>query len=131
MTGEKGRLATRVLIDTSVWIDHLRRGNTTLAALLERGEVLCHPFVIGELACGTLRNRAEIFSLLEALPQAAVADHAEVLGFLAKHGLPGEGIGWIDAHLLASARLARATLWSYDRALGSAAARAKVLCYAE
>ena len=120
-----------MLVDTSVWIDHLRRGNTTLAALLERGEVLCHPFVIGELACGILRNRAEILSLLEALPQAALADHAEVLGFLEKHGLPGEGIGWIDAHLLASARLARAALWTYDRALASAAARAKVLCYAE
>ena len=93
-----------VLVDTSVWIDHLRSSNSELAARLDRGDVWCHPLVVGELACGNLANRREILRLLEALPQAGVAEHHEVLAFLEAHQLPGRGIGWINAHILASAQ---------------------------
>ncbi len=110
-----------LLVDTSVWVDHLRRGNPGLAPRLMRAEVLCHPFVIGELACGRLKQRREILTRLTALPQAPVADHDEVLAFVEAHALMGAGIGWIDAHLLVSAHLARVGLWSLDRPLVSAA----------
>jgi len=113
-----------VLVDTSVWVDHLRRGNERLAGHLDRGEVECHPFVIGELACGHLRNRAEILSLLRALPLAQPADHEEVLAFIESSRLMGRGLGWTDMHLLASARLRRTALWTLDRRL---AATARVL----
>jgi len=93
-----------VLVDTSVWIDHLRRGNAALATQLREGDVWCHAFVIGELACADLENRQEILSLLSALPQAPVAEHDEVLAFVEVNRLMGSGIGWIDAHLLAAAR---------------------------
>lgn len=113
----------RVLVDTSVWIDHLRRGDAGLAGLLEDGAVVVHPFMIGELACGNLQRREEILGLLQALPAAPVASHAEALHFVAAHGLQGEGLGWVDVHLLASARLAGVALRSRDRALASAARR--------
>ena len=110
------------LVDTSVWIDHLRAGNRMLRSLLEGGEVLAHPFVVGELACGTLRNRDEILTLLQALPEAQVAEHEEVMRMVERQRLHGQGIGWIDAHLLASARLSRAALWTLDRRLSKIAA---------
>ena len=110
-----------MLVDTSVWIDHLRRNNPALVSRLEHGEVWCHPFVIGELACGNLRNRQEVLSLLAALPQADLAEHAEVLAFVETKGLIGRGIGWVDAHLLASARLSRLPLWTTDRRLAAVA----------
>ena len=110
-----------VLVDTSVWIDHLRRGNSELAARLEHGDVWCHPFIVGELACGNLANRDEILHRLEALPRAEVAEHPEVLLFLEAHDLPGRGIGWVDAHLLASARLTRLCLWTLDKQLATVA----------
>jgi predicted nucleic acid-binding protein len=110
-----------MLVDTSVWIDHLRRGNLKLASYLELAEVLCHPFVIGELACGSLRNRDSILSLLDALPQAPIAQHQEVLAFIDAHRLIGAGIGWIDAHLLASTKLAGTVLWTLDRRLADVA----------
>jgi predicted nucleic acid-binding protein len=110
-----------ILVDTSVWIDHLRSGNSRLAELLEGAEVLCHSFVLGELACGTLKRREEILSLLGNLPQAPRAEEKEVLAFLGTHRLFGIGLGWIDVHLLASARLAGAALWTRDRRLASAA----------
>ena len=94
-----------ILVDTSVWIDHLRRGNERLKSLLHDDQVLCHPFVIGELACGNLHNRNEVLYLLEALPGVPVADHTEVLHLIDAHRLYGQGLGWIDAHLLASALL--------------------------
>ena len=106
-----------ILADTSVWIDHLRRSNAALATLLESGEVLGHPFVIGELACGRMHNRAEILGLLDALPRASVAEHTETLRFVEAHRLAGAGLGWIDVHLLASAALSRAALWTLDRGL--------------
>lgn len=112
-----------ILADTSVWIDHLRRGNARLRGLLEEGRILCHPFVQGELACGTLRQREEILTLLAILPSAVSASHAEVLGLLGAERLHGSGLGWIDAHLLASTRLSGCALWTLDRALARAAAK--------
>ena len=106
-----------MLVDTSVWIDHLRRGNAALASQLSAGEVWCHPFVVGELACGQLEDRSAVLSLLSALPQAPLARHEEVLVFVDANGLAGKGIGWIDAHLLAAARLAGVGLWTLDRPL--------------
>jgi hypothetical protein len=104
-----------------VWVDHLRRGNSALAGRLRRADVWCHPFVIGELACGNLKRRGEILSGLAALPQVPMAEHHEVLTFVESHHLMGWGVGWIDAHLLASAKLAGVRLWTLDRALASAA----------
>jgi predicted nucleic acid-binding protein len=112
-----------IVVDTSVWVDHLRHGNTRLAQLLVDNRVLVHPAIIGELACGNLRNRAEILSLLASLPQAKEADHAEVLQFLDMHRLFGQGLGWVDAHILAAAVLTHAELWTRDRAMRSAALR--------
>jgi len=112
-----------ILVDTSVWVDHLRRGDSELATALERGEVVCHDFVIGELACGRLSARAEILNLLEALPRAPVVEQEEVIAFVERHGLAGVGIGWIDAHLLASARLGQVAFWTRDARLRRAALR--------
>jgi len=110
-----------MLIDTSVWVEHLRRGDPTLRSLLHRDEVECHPFIIGELACGSLRRRSEVLSLLRSLPHVAVASHDEVLTLIERHRLMGRGIGWIDAHLLASAALSNTSLWSRDRRVSDVA----------
>lgn len=110
-----------ILADTSVWISHLRNDLPTLRKRLVDGLVLCHPFILGELACGHLHNRLEILSLLRALPQATPADHEEVLRFIHERRLTGKGLGWIDAHLLASAVLSRVPLWTLDRTLAKAA----------
>ena len=113
-----------ILVDTTVWIDHFRDGDPRLAHLLERGESLAHPWVIGELALGQLRARAEILRLLAQLPQATVATAAELLGFIERHELFGLGIGYVDAQLLASTLLTRdAQLWTRDRRLRAAAER--------
>jgi predicted nucleic acid-binding protein len=106
-----------MLVDTSVWIDHFRRGDPALIALLMGDEVECHPFIIGELACGSLHRRSEVLSLLRSLPHVPVASHDEVLAFVERHRLIGRGIGWIDAHLLASASLARSLVWTRDKRL--------------
>lgn len=111
-----------ILVDTSVWIDHLRFGNATLAEMLEEERVLLHPFVIGEIACGNLRNRARVLANLEALPVATSADHEEVVKLVEGHKLWGKGIGWIDAHLLASALVSGCRLWTLDKRLDRAAA---------
>lgn len=110
-----------MLVDTSVWIDHLRRGNRRLVEQLEYGEVLTHRFVIGELACGHLQNRSEILSLLGNLAEGPVAEHREVMAFVDARELMGKGLGWIDMHLLASAALAGTPLWTLDRRLSAAA----------
>jgi predicted nucleic acid-binding protein len=109
-----------VLVDTSIWVSHLRKGNARLRALLENAEVICHPFIIGELACGNLRNRTEILSSLRALPAAVVAKDEEVLRFIESHRLMGRGLGLIDMHLLASALLTRVPLWTADKRLRAA-----------
>ena len=107
-----------ILVDTSVWVDHLRSGNAQLAELLERGAVLGHPFVVGEIACGSLTDRGAILALLQHLPMAAVAEPEEVLVFLTRHKLHGNGIGYVDTHLLASTALTGgAKLWTRDRRL--------------
>jgi predicted nucleic acid-binding protein len=107
-----------ILVDTSVWIDHLCTGDRALAALLEAGDVLIHPFVIGELALGNLRRRKIVLGALSDLPRASVATDGEVLHFIDRHELFGRRVGYVDAHLLAAARLtARAALWTNDRKL--------------
>ena len=110
-----------ILADTSAWIDHFRRDNAQLREHLEAGNILCHPFVTGELACGMIRDRAEVLALLAELPQARVATDGEVLLFIEQHGLAGRGLGLIDVHLLASSRLEGATLFTLDRRLATAA----------
>ena len=115
-----------ILADTSVWVDHLRNGDERLAQLLSEGRILCHPFVIAELACGHLRRRAEILSLLVALPSATQAGHEEALRFVTERELHGQGLGWIDVHLLASALLTGCCLWTRDRTLSAAARRMRV-----
>jgi predicted nucleic acid-binding protein len=111
-----------ILADTSVWVDHLRRGDARLAALLESAEILIHPFVIGEIAMGSLADRATVIELLHGLPSAAVADFGEALVFIDRHRLHGKGIGYVDVHLLASAALTPSTvLWTRDKRLQGAA----------
>jgi predicted nucleic acid-binding protein len=107
-----------ILVDTSVWVDHLRANNLDLAALLGTGMVLAHPFVIGELALGNLRQRDMVLAALADLPQADIATDAEALTFIGRHALFGRGVGYVDAHLLAAVRLtADAKLWTNDRRL--------------
>ena len=106
-----------VLVDTSVWVNHFRRGNIHLKELLLNGEVVCHSFVIGELACGNIKNRSEILDLLQALPKAPTIDLAEYLYFIEQNHLSGTGIGFVDVHLLASARLSGVPLWTNDKRL--------------
>lgn len=110
-----------ILVDTSVWVQHLRSGSERLKLLLDEEQVLGHPFVIGELACGTLRNRQEVLSLLKALPQARLAEDDEVLHLLEGRHLYGRGLGWLDAHLLASGLLTACALWTLDKPLRRAA----------
>jgi len=106
-----------ILVDTSIWVDHFRSVNARLFDLLNNGEVLVHPFILGELALGNLRNRAQILDLLCKLPELPVAEHNEVLALVDNRRLYGGGIGWVDAHLMASALLARVTLLTNDKAL--------------
>ena len=110
-----------ILVDTSVWVEHLRHGLPRLATLLQEGEVLIHPWVIGELACGNLRNRQQVLELLQGLPVATVASDAEVLLLIERDRLMGRGIGYVDVHLLASARLSYCRLWTQDRRLAAVA----------
>lgn len=111
-----------ILVDTSVWVDHLRRGDAQLAEMLESGAVLGHPFVVGEIACGSLTDRVAILALLQHLPMASVAEPDEVLAYLDRHKLHGKGIGYVDAHLLAATALTGGTLlWTRDRRLHAVA----------
>lgn len=112
-----------ILVDSSVWIDHLRCTDLTLTTLLDQGLILTHPFVIGELALGSLCQRATIIGYLLDLPKATVADDGEVLVFIQRQTLFGRGIGYIDTHLLTSVRLTTgATLWTRDKRLHKVAA---------
>ena len=110
-----------ILADSSVWIDHINRGVAIVPRLLERQQILLHPFVIGEIALGSLRRRAAVLKDLECLPQADVASDQEVRGLVEHFALFGCGIGYVDAHLLASAKLNNAQLWTQDKCLQSAA----------
>jgi hypothetical protein len=110
-----------VLVDTSVWVSHLRDDHQGLRALLDEGLVVCHPFIIGELACAGLVNRSEIIALLGALSQVSVATHDEVLAFIEARDLAGKGLGYVDVHLLAAAVVTGVPLWTQDRRLHQAA----------
>ena len=111
-----------ILVDTSIWIDHLHRTELDLVAVLEEAEVCLHPMIIGELALGSLRDRSAILSMLFDLPAVPVATHAEVLRLIQSNALYGTGLSLVDAHLLAALRLSEATkLWTRDRHLHSAA----------
>ena len=113
-----------ILVDSSVWVDHFRQGDQRLIGLLETSQVLAHPFVIGELALGSLKNRETLLASLSELPQATTATDPEVLDFIDRNALFGVGVGYIDVHLLASTRLnAGARLWTRDKRLASVADR--------
>lgn len=110
------------MADTSVWVDHLRRGDARLVALLESASVLMHPFIVSEIACGSLAERQTVLELLQDLPSAVVAEFDEVLAFVEHHRLWGKGIGYVDVHLLAAVVLTKgATLWTRDKRLRTAA----------
>ena len=111
-----------ILVDTSIWIDHLHRTEPDLVAVLEEAEVCLHPMIIGELALGSLRDRSAILTMIADLPAVPVATHAEVLQLIESNALYGTGLSLVDAHLLATLRLTEATkLWTRDRRLHSAA----------
>jgi predicted nucleic acid-binding protein len=109
-----------VLVDTSIWVTHLRQGSRQLEKLLMDAEVMCHPFIIGELACGNLKNRHEIISLLQSLTLAPAIDFDEFLFFIDRNHLMGKGLGFVDVNLLASAQLADVPLWTANKRLKSA-----------
>ena len=111
-----------VLVDTSVWVNHLRNCDTHLEGLLLNGEVACHTYIIGELACGNIKNREEIISLLRALPMTSSIEFEEFLYFIEQNQLNGKGIGFVDIHLLASAMLSQIPLWTEDKRLMKTAA---------
>jgi predicted nucleic acid-binding protein len=115
-----------ILVDSSVWIGHFRHSNHEFQQLLSDDRVLIHPFVIGELACGSMKNRKQVLGYLNLLPLATTATHEEVMHLLDRHALWSRGIGWVDAHLMASALLTHCALWTLDGSLRSAAASAKV-----
>ena len=104
-----------VLVDTSVWVSHLQEGNKELETLLNNGDVMCHPFIVGELACGTIKNRAEILSLLQLLPMAIHVENEEVFHFIETNSLMGKGLGHVDMHLSASAVLSGVPIWTLDK----------------
>jgi predicted nucleic acid-binding protein len=109
------------LVDTSVWVNHLRTGSSRLISLLQEDKVLAHPYVIGELACGMIKNRTEILGLLQTLPEAQLPEQHEVLHLLESHKLFGRGLGWVDMNLLASAQLTGCGLWTADTRLQKSA----------
>jgi len=106
-----------VLVDTSVWVEHLRSGNIGLENLLNDDHVICHLFIVGELACGNFSNRSEILSLLQALPLANHAEHEEVMHFVENYSLMGKGLGYVDMHLIVAAMLNRVPIWTLDKKL--------------
>jgi predicted nucleic acid-binding protein len=112
-----------ILVDTTVWIDHLRKADGQLLKLLEIGTVLTHPLIIEEIACGYLRDRTELTTLLHSLPLPPIASHVEILAIISNKTLFGVGLGSIDVHIVASAMFAKAKIWSRDKALAREAAR--------
>jgi predicted nucleic acid-binding protein len=118
---DEDRRDKMILADTNVWIKHFRESDAELIEYLNIGFIVCHPFIIGELACGNLANRAEILMLLQALPSTPVVEPTELLYFIENKSLMGRGLGYIDIHLLASAIMGNVALWTYDRRLHEAA----------
>ena len=118
-----------ILVDTSVWVDHFRRSNAALVQALTLDLIMCHAFVIGELACGNLPRRAFTLQLLSALPRSPVARHDETMQLLREASLHGTGLGWVDMHLLCSARTTSSRLWTLDRTLASAAETTRVALF--
>jgi predicted nucleic acid-binding protein len=118
-----------ILVDTSVWIAHFRKNSPALQRLLDNDRVLCHPLVIGEIACGNMKHRAEVLESLAMLPTTPTLDYQELLTFIETHRLFGQGLGWIDVHLLASTLLQQVTLWTLDQSLRNAAR--KLRCHFE
>jgi predicted nucleic acid-binding protein len=116
-----------ILVDTTVWIDHFRKGNAGLEELLIEGHVACHPFIIGELACGNLKKRGDIILLLHALPTVTTISNDEALYFIEEKRLMGLGIGIVDVHLLASAIITNTPLWTNDRRLKEVARKLDIL----
>jgi len=116
-----------VFVDTSVWISHLRTGNPALAFLLEKEEVAIHPFIVGELACGNLKNRSQILELLQSLPETMEISHEEAMEFIRSRQLMGKGLGYIDIHLLASAVLTGIPLWTLDKKLKAISIRLQIV----
>ena len=106
-----------ILVDTSVWIKHLREGNQNLSQLLEQGLVASHPFIIGEIACGDIKNRYEIISLINDLPSTDVLDHSDIMEFIENRKIMNKGIGYIDVHLLGSVLVSDTRIWTFDKAL--------------
>jgi predicted nucleic acid-binding protein len=117
-----------VLVDTSIWVSHLRESHLRMVSLLNDGDVVCHPFIIGELSCGNLTNRSEILSLLDSLPMVDQVEHEEALQFVESNDLMGRGLGYVDVHLLASAVLCGASIWTLDRKLRTVSSELGV-CY--
>ncbi len=115
-----------ILVDTSVWMEHFRKGNAQLEEILDNGDVMCHPFIIGELACGNMKNRKEILSLMKALPMSCKASHDEILELIERRKLMGKGLGFIDMHLIASAFLSNVYIWSFDKSLHKITAELKI-----
>ena len=118
-----------ILVDSSVWISHFRYGNTALPELLDAALVLVHPFVISELACGSLKNRRQILAYLTAVPFAVEASNDEALRLIDAHKLWGQGLGWIDVHLIASALLSKCRLYTLDQNLEKIAEHAGISTY--
>ena len=108
-------------MDASVWVSHLRDGNVELASLLNDGRVLCHPLIVGELACGNLKDRAVVLSFLQLLPMSIEAEHDEVLSFIEDNHLMGKGMGYVDVHLITSAVLTGVPIWTLDKKLAQTA----------
>jgi len=118
-----------ILVDTSVWVDHLRKGNSVVKSLLENGAAATHPFIVGELACGSIQNRSQFLSDLKLLPTVIAATDDEALFLIEERRLWGTGIGWVDAHLLASARLSDCRFWTMGSRLAGVLRRAGVKPY--
>ncbi len=115
-----------IIVDTSIWVVHLRKGHSHLEELLLEAEVACHPFIIGELACGNIRNRKKLLALLQTLPMAQTATSNELLHCIERNRVINIGIGFVDVHLLAAARLSGMPLWSLDKKLSMTAKKLDV-----
>jgi len=112
-----------ILVDTSVWVDHLNKGNAALVSELSGANVCVHPWVVGELACGNLRARAQVLEYFQSLPQVPIAGEEEAMFFIEQHMLMGRGIGYVDVHLLASACLSQSSIWTFDKRLHTVAVK--------